>query len=322
VIPGKLNERLSNAEPFLVSLKKIVAGTLGSFADNHNFPISGRIKTAESVTEKIEMGRYLRFSEIDDLVAFTLIIPSAAREREVIEFCKKSFDVVEIRRKSTTQKPPDVFRFDSTRVVARARRSPDLVGSTEPSAFDYLFEVQVRTAFEHAWSVATHDLVYKGSSIDWKRLRLAAQLKATSEGLDTAVAAFDYLAMNIDESPWDRVRDQIEVSQYIAEAFENQRLPATLKPASVSRFSQNFCKLTKAIRPALSVREALEVITNELKQTSLIPVSLSLYQLFLGMLCQGGLATEVKGIQCHVTAELATLFPEAGKLRPVFDYDS
>lgn len=142
MIPGKLNEKLSNAEPFLASLKKIVGDTLGSFADYHNFPISGRIKTAESVTEKIEMGRYLRFSEIDDLVAFTLIIPSAVSERKVIEFCKKSFDVVEMRHKSTTQKPPDVFRFDSTRVVARARRSPDLVGSTEPSVFDYLFEVR------------------------------------------------------------------------------------------------------------------------------------------------------------------------------------
>ncbi len=323
MIPGKLNERLSNAQPFLVSLKQNVAATLGSYADSHNFPITpGRIKTAESVMEKIEMGRYRRFSEIDDLVAFTLIIPSAVFESDVIGFCNRSFDVIRIRGKSTTQKAPDVFRFDSTRIVARARRSPELVGSTGPSAFDYLFEVQVRTAFEHAWSVATHDLVYKGPSIDWKRVRLAAQLKATSEGLDTAVAAFDHLAMNIEESPWGGVRDQIEVSEYIADAFGNERLPATLRPTSVSRFSQNFCALIRAIRPSLSVHDALEAITAELGQTTPIPVSLSLYQLFLGMLCQGGLATEVRDIQCHVTSELATLFPRTGSLQPVFNYDS
>jgi ppGpp synthetase/RelA/SpoT-type nucleotidyltranferase len=322
VIPGKLDERLSSAGPFLDSLKRTVEATLRAYADDHNFPISGRIKSAASVAEKIEMGRYQRFSEIDDLVAFTMIIPSAKCEDEVTKFCKRLFDVTEIRGKSTTQKAPDVFRFDSTRVVARVRRSPDLAGSTRPSISDYLFEIQVRTAFEHAWSVATHDLVYKGSSIDWKRARLAAQLKATSEGLDAAVAAFEYLADAIEESPWDRFRGQVDVSQYIADAFEGQKLPSTLKPSSVSRFSQNFCALIQAIRPTLSVSDALEVITDELRQMSSVPVSLSLYQLFLGMLCHGRETTEIKTIRCHVTNELATLFPETRKLEAIFDYDS
>src|SRR5207249_2148558 len=150
------------------------------------------------------------------------------------------FEVTAVRDKTTTQKPPEIFRFDSTRIVAKARRPPDLLG---PSIFDYLFKIQVRTAFEHASSVATHELVYKASSIDWKRIRLAAQLKATSEGLDAAVAAFDHLAMSISESPWDRVSDQIEVSQYVTSAFDDSRIPRLLQPSSISRFSENFCAL-------------------------------------------------------------------------------
>lgn len=322
MIPQVLSQKIINAEPLLVALKKSVADTLTAFADTRNFPLSGRIKTAESVAEKIEMGRYLRFSEIDDLVAFNLIIPSAAYEQEVISFCKSSFEVVFVRSKTETRKAPDVFRFDSTRIVAKARRPPDLVGHTGPAIYDYLFEIQVRTAFEHAWSVATHDLVYKASSIDWKRVRLAAQLKATSEGLDAAVAAFDHLAMNINESPWERVSDQTEVSKFVSLAFENSRLPPTLRPASISRFSENFWALITSIQPRLSITDALRIINEQMTQTESMPMSLSLYQLFLGMLCRDVRVTDTRNIHCHVTAELVALFPETARLNAVFDYES
>jgi hypothetical protein len=112
------------------------------------------------------------------------------------------------------------------------------------------------------------------------------------------------------------------VSEYLIKAFEGRKLPGTLKPASVSKFSESFCALTRAIKPTLSVHEALEAITDELTRTDPIPVSLSLYQLFLGMLCQSGRATMVTNIPCHVTSELAALFPGTSSLQPVFDYDS
>ena len=112
MIPRQLDQKFSNVNPFLLALKTNVAGTLGVFADAHNFPVTGRIKSAKSVSEKIEMGRLKGFSEIDDLVAFTLIIPTPAVEKEVIEFCKTSFDVIKIRHKSSTRKDPEIFRFD------------------------------------------------------------------------------------------------------------------------------------------------------------------------------------------------------------------
>ena len=322
MIPQQLDEKITGARPFLEALKRNVADTLGAFADRQNYPFVGRIKTAESVAEKIEMGRYRRFSEIDDLVAFTLITPTSARVAEVVDFCRVYFDVVSIRSKSTTQKRPDVFRFDSTRVIARVRRPPDLIGALGQSIFEYLFEVQVRTAFEHAWSVATHDLVYKASTIDWKRVRLAAQLKATSEGLDAAVGAFDHLAASVEESPWDRMHDEVAVSEFVVAAFGEQRLPENLKPASISRFSENFCTLARAIRPTQSVRVALQIINDQISRSTSFPISLSLYQLFFGMLCQGADVTGVENVHCHVTTELAALFPQTSNLGSVFDYES
>ena len=323
-MPQQLDQKLNDARLLLSELKKNVANTLAAFADIQNYPFVGRIKTRDSIAEKIEMGRYARFSEIDDLVAFILVIPTAAAERQVIDFCESTFDVVGIRDKQTTSKSPDVFRFDSTRVIARVRRPPDLVGHKGPSIYDYLFEVQVRTAFEHAWSVATHDLVFKGSSIDWKRIRLAAQLKANSEGLDAAVAAFDHLATAIKQSPWRQVSEQTEVFDYTNGLFEQGRLPRHLKPASMTRFVENFCNLVRSIRPTQSIGSCLCGIDNELRRLgpASTPASLSLYQFFLGMLCHCRLITNVENLRCHITPELAAIFPETKGIGSVFDYDS
>lgn len=322
MIPQQLDQKMQFASPFLVELKKLVADTLSPFADKYNYPFSGRIKRLKSIAEKIEMGRFECFSEIDDLVAFTLIVPSATHEKNVINFCKLAFDVIAVRDKSDAQKPPETFRFDSTRVIARARRPPHLEKHVGPSIFEYAFELQVRTAFEHAWSVATHDLVYKGSVVDWKRMRLAAQLKATSEGLDAAIAAFDHLASGITESPWARLSDQIHVAEFVRSIFENKRLPDALIPDSVSRFSENFCTLVRSIEPSMTVSNSIDVIDNALQITSPIPISLSLYQLFLGLLCQSGRVVDARRTPCHITAELTTLFPETKKLTRIFDYNA
>jgi len=322
MIPQQLDQKMDDAAPFLSELKKHVTNTLSPFADSRNYPFSGRIKSTRSIAEKIEMGRYGGFSEIDDLVAFTLIIPNAKHEIEVLNFCRSSFEVASIRDKSSAQKAPELFRFDSTRVTARARRPPDLISYVGRSIFEYVFEIQIRTAFEHAWVVATHDLVYKGPSVNWKRLRLAAQLKATSEGLDAAMAAFEHLATGIAESPWDRVSEQIQISDYVVSIFAERRLVEAFRPESISRFSENFSTLVRSIEPRLSVSEAINIVDAELRAASTTPISLSLYQLFLGLLCQSGHVGDAKRIRCHVTPELTALFPETKRISRVFDYNA
>jgi ppGpp synthetase/RelA/SpoT-type nucleotidyltranferase len=320
MIPQQLEQKFNSIQPFLVQLKKHIADTLAGFADENNFPFSGRIKTPDSIGEKIEMGRYERFSQIEDLVAFTLIIPSANFEGRVVEFCRSKFQVIEIRNKLSARKSPELFRFDSTRVIARLHRRPD-VEQNVPSIFDWPFEIQVRTAFEHAWAVATHDLVYKGASIDWKRLRLAAQLKATSETLDAAIASFDHLAQAISESPWEQVKERSDVSYFVTSLFKENRLPPSLKPASISRFSENFCTLVTKIRPNLQVREAIEMVSEQLEKTASTPISLSLYQLFLGLLFENGSLKGVQKIPCHVTPELITIYPRTRAISCIFDYE-
>jgi ppGpp synthetase/RelA/SpoT-type nucleotidyltranferase len=77
--------------------------------------------------------------------------------------------------------------------------------------YQLLFEVQIKSAFDHAWSTATHDLTYKAQQIDWRRLRLAAQIKAIVEQLDVAILGFEKMAPLIAENPDRRllIRKQI-----------------------------------------------------------------------------------------------------------------
>jgi hypothetical protein len=55
VVPQQLDQRFNDARPFLIRLKDHVAASLTVFADAHNYPFTGRIKTVDSVAEKIEM---------------------------------------------------------------------------------------------------------------------------------------------------------------------------------------------------------------------------------------------------------------------------
>lgn len=170
----------------------------------------------------------------------------------------------------------------------------------------------------------THSLVYKASSIDWKRKRLAAQLKASSEGLDAAIAAFDNIALAIGPSPWHRAEELTDLAAYILQLFDHRRVPDTLKPASISRFCENFQALARAIKPSRGVRELIASIDDELTrmQPTTVPMSLSLYQLFLGILCEKGPVQRIENLTCHVTPELQTIFPMTRHITGTFDYDT
>lgn len=57
-----------------------------------------------------------------------------------------------------------------------------------PSPFQgVVFEVQVKTFLQHAWSVATHDLVYKSNEVSWSKERIAFQVKAMLEHVEMSI---------------------------------------------------------------------------------------------------------------------------------------
>ena len=58
--------RFLEFEAYLPFVMERLKETLLAFADTRGYAVVGRLKTIESLSEKIETGRYLSWSSIDD----------------------------------------------------------------------------------------------------------------------------------------------------------------------------------------------------------------------------------------------------------------
>jgi ppGpp synthetase/RelA/SpoT-type nucleotidyltranferase len=298
------------------------------FAEKQGFAYVGRLKDEESLAEKIETGRFPSWSQLDDLFACAIVIPTVADETPVIDFLDSRFSRVALRRRGTTQKDPAVFRFDATRFIARLPASalPEDSGPLAAIAF----EVQIRTAFEHAWSVTTHALTYKGERVDWRRMRLVAQLRAAVEQMDSLVAGFDGLSETISEQGWPEVAAQKRIEGFFRARFDGGTLPAELMPASWVRFTGNMYQLIRGCHHGprsqleATIANALDCIEHRITEFSStsVPKSLSLVQLSLGILAEASLAEgRLDRYAPLITEELVSLYPAAGSIVGAFEFD-
>jgi hypothetical protein len=100
---------------------------------------------------------------------------------------KKDFQISYQRPKNqniSTHKP-ESFEFDDLRLYLL--RNP---GNVLPPVVDIdgvIFELQIKTFLQHAWSIATHDLVYKSDSVSWAKKRIAAQVRAVLENAELSI---------------------------------------------------------------------------------------------------------------------------------------
>lgn len=304
-----------------------VKPVLQEFAERSGYAYVGRIKTQESLVEKIESGRFAGWDTLDDLFACALILPSVAHEAGVLEFLQAQYDVVEVRRRGRSQKDPAVFRFDTTRFIGRLRQAalPEDSGVLT----NVKFEIQVRTAFEHAWSVTTHDLTYKGERVDWRRMRLVAQLRAAIEQLDSLVAGFDGIAESIYDQAWPDVVAQKRIEAFFRSRFASGALPDEHLPLSWVRFTENIYQLVRGCHQGsrtelpTAVENALNTMEAALARLSAadIPRSVSLVQLALGVLATAEFATgHLQRYTPLVTDELLSLFPDVARVTDGFEF--
>lgn len=148
IYPSILDRKYNEYKPFVKEVARQVKETLLNFCDNKGYAFTSRVKTIESLAEKIETGRFQKWSDLDDLFACTVIIPTLSHEQEVIDFCKSTFEIIRTVKRGQNKKPPDTFRFDSTRIYARLRKNDDTDNTL--SIYKIIFEIQIKSAFEHA----------------------------------------------------------------------------------------------------------------------------------------------------------------------------
>lgn len=323
-VPQPLIAIYGELAPLLRVVESRVSQALLSYAREHLLPFVARMKTIESAAEKIETGRYHSFTEIDDLVASMLVVPSLRDEEHAIEYCKQVFSISDIKRRASARKAPDSFKFDATRLYGFLVRPQGAEVTDQVTIYDIKFEIQIRTAFEHAWIVSTHPLTYKTDNIDWRRFRLASQLKASAEQLDLAVLQFEQLASGISEAPWPAIQQRREVVQLIEKLIQKKVIPTESGPQDMSRFADNLMDLLRASKSRANLGIALNVLEEGFCAFTIetFPRSASLLQISMGLLCtRGVLSGPLQEYSCHVTEELIQLYPAVGALSPVFSYN-
>lgn len=325
IYPSILERKYQEYAPFVREAGNRVKSTLVNFCENRGYAFTHRIKAIESLAEKIETGRFKKWSNLNDLFACTVIVPTLSHEEEVIEFCKNTFQIISTTKRGQAKKSPDVFRFDSTRMYGQLKKIDEIDRSAILNIYDITFEIQIKSAFEHAWSVSTHDLVYKSSEIDWRRLRLAAQIKATVEQLDTLILAFEQTALVIQDNNDPKTKIKCYLASEINKMFDNNKIPNELKPKDMSRFCNNLYDLIiSAGKDEKDIKGILKQVTKIINSTSIktIPLSISLFQYFLAILIDTEIIeSPISNYNCHITQELCSLYPSIqAKINSIFLY--
>jgi len=327
IIPPDVNRKHALLEPYVAEVANRVSDVVRQYCDTKGFAYMGRMKGANSLAEKLETGRFERWSALDDFFGCTVIVPTLEDEAPTITLIQDRFETVGLMKRGTTRKDPSTFRFDATRFVGRLRQ----VDFPVPSPIlNVSFEIQIRTAFEHAWSVTTHALAYKGQVTDWKRIRLAAQLKAAVEQLDLLVLGRDTVAPLLGEHPWPQVAAKATIEHFFVGEVATGRIPSEVAPMSWVRFSENLFSVLlgatdRYVRDPLPlVDKALAAVATEIEQLTpdTFPRSVSLLQFCMGALVNHKLLTgPLRNYTPVLTNELRSLYPDVTILGHGFDFE-
>jgi ppGpp synthetase/RelA/SpoT-type nucleotidyltranferase len=328
MIPSELISKFQYIEPYLNLVQVNVRDKILHFCEENNFAYSGRTKNLRSLSEKIETGRFENWSKLDDLFACSIIIPTLFEEEVVLKFLTTEFETVAVKKRGSSQKDPNVFRFDSTRFIGKLR---EFSKEENPEIKKIQFEVQIRTAFEHAWVTATHSFAYKGKNIDWKFLRAAAQIKATVEQTDLLIVGVDEYCRLITEQFWPEIYVKKEIQEFFANEIEQGRIPKEMEPPNWTRFCQNVWSLLIASNaqfiedPKTNTAIYLKMIKAEIDNSSAsgFPKSISLIQFIIGALTKMKIINPKKNSSYIplITQQLIDLYPDVSEFSRHFDFE-
>jgi ppGpp synthetase/RelA/SpoT-type nucleotidyltranferase len=189
-----------------------------------------RPKEEESFALKVEAGRAKQPQAIEDAFACALIVPNFSDVRKAEELIVELYGPLEYKRPESytrTTKSPSDFRFDDLRLYVTYKDQ----GYGPPTGLQgVLFEVQVRTFLQHAWNIATHDIVYKADNVSWRRERVAHQAKAALEQAEVTIESMAALELTaaLPETN-DRFVLVNEIIRALKEHWPSDHLPRDLR---------------------------------------------------------------------------------------------
>ncbi len=195
-----------------------------------------RVKSMESFAQKIETGRVKCPSAMEDFFACTLVVPTSDHVGLASNLIRAQFEVSYQRPQNVrkTHKPSSSFVFDDFRMYVKMK---GIDVDRKRSLKGIVFEVQIKTILQHAWAIATHDLIYKSASADWPLERIAYQIKAMLEHAEIAIfKATDLAQAPAVDKKDKRTADITQLLRYIENTWDRDRLPENLRRLSESIF--------------------------------------------------------------------------------------
>jgi len=255
-IPGSIRSLYTAQEEPNKRLKELVDNKLTAIM-HPRWHYESRIKPEESFALKVESGRYSK-SELDNLEDFfacTLVVENQTSVNIAEELVDTLFVVYERRPKnfSWTHKSSNAFPFDDLRLYTKWK--DDL--TQRPSGLtDIIFEIQIRTFLQHAWSVATHDLVYKSSNANWPKMRIASQIKAMLEHAEISIAEAELLSKSPGLSRTDKYTNDLKDTMEVINDVWSEGLPV-----DVIRFANTVNMFLKNV--GINLRRLKEILHAE-----------------------------------------------------------
>lgn len=218
-----------------------------------------RIKEEESFALKLETGRVTNPSEMEDFFACTLVVENRLAISAAVCVIEEICDVVERRPRNDdkTHKSPHEFSFDDLRLYVKLKGSDQL----RPTPLhDIVFEVQIKTFLQHAWGIATHDLVYKGQSVNWGRARVAYQIKAMLEHAEISIESVDSITgSSLLTQTDDKFQNVTAIIEWLLHTWDEELLPSDMV-----RLAQNILALTQAI--GVTIENVIDCVSKDTEQ--------------------------------------------------------
>jgi len=241
-IPNPVRVLYEASLPRAEALKKYCAARLEQ--RNSRWHYEARVKSLESFALKLETGRVKDAGAMEDFFACTIVVPSYKNISDAVTLIEEHFDVKDRRPndESTTHKRPAVFDFDDLRLYVVPKQSTSWV--VDPLIIGMRFEIQVKTFLQHAWAIATHDLVYKADSVSWPLERVSFQVKAMLEHAELVISEATKITDSGLLKKSDFATQRIsKVIGILLEHWEVERLPTDIR-----RVASSVCALMDSLR--------------------------------------------------------------------------